>query len=282
MKYILLLSLFISCFGFGQFPNETYSFETEALKEYKLPKVYRQELIQAKKRFIRKMYNDTVDGMCGGKLTYESLDQFRKDFDSCIFVHDFDYDGDYDILFYGERCYENPDVSIYYKNKKVYERKILGQQIVNLERHADSCTLTVLKKPCCADFRFQLIELVSKKKGKQGFKQTANESFYYNFFPENNSQYSIIDTTITLTTEKALWIAPDLSQETIDNFTSGGEIIGTVKENTTVRALNKYVINGISWYYVNVKSNDEVIPTKFWNIAHFGPITSFRGWISVE
>lgn len=279
MKHLLLLSVFISSFGFGQFSNNMCDFEKEITSSFHLPKQYKQQILKIKKDFIRRMYNDTTSELCYGKLSAESYLEFYHRYDTAIYVYDFNYDGKKDILFFGRKCpgYESTDVSIFYRVGKEYSIQRLGTWIISMDLEKTNFKMTLVKYPCCADFMLQAMKY-ERSKGDDSIQQLTNQVFGYD---ECDEQIQSIDTTFSFTQDKKVMIYPDLNSEELEMFSyDGGALIGTLQKNTVVTSSNRIFLNGKMWYYAVIEINKSFLIEENWNNDHFGKITTVRGWIS--
>lgn len=284
MKIAFYIFCFIfTSYSFGQYSNDINTFRKETSTSITLPKQYKQETNQTKDRFLRREYNDTNSILCQGKLHNEDFKDFRSRYDTALYVHDFDADGDYDILFYGRLCpgYNNTDAVIFFKQGKNYIPMQLGNWIVKMDLTRKTTELAVMKTPGIADYQLEFMYYENVKGIEDSLVQYTHQVFGLD---DLEIQHTAIDTTLSIKKALQVVLAPDLTAERYSEFieTGGNPIIGKLVPGISLRAYNSYVFDNKTWYYIIANVNMEIILNEEWKHSHFGEIKSVRGWICLE
>lgn len=280
MKLVLI---FVGCcvlfVAQAQFPEELNAFKETVMKGENFPRQYKQQITQSRRRFLKKMYNDTSSSLCSGKQSFGTFSAFAGHYDTTLFLHDFDFDGDYDVLFWGKICPEDetPELRIFYKSGKSYEEQLLGNWLISMERTPGSCTIVSLKTPCCNSNHYQAMEFKSTRKERSGFEQLTNQAFAYDYsdvLPE------AMDTVFNFPIEKEIWANAGAIEAYAE--TDKTAMIGTIKPNVPIHAYNRLTILGKEWYYIVVNPEVHCTVAPGWNDETYGKITVLRGWIVLE
>lgn len=283
-----ILVIYIICFifancSFGQYSNDINAFRKETTVPVKLPKQYKQETTQTKIRFLRKMYNDTSSVFCQGKLSAESFGEFRNRYDTTLYVHDFDGDGDYDILFFGRLCpgYENTNALLFFKKGKEYTPQHLGTWIVKMDLTRKTTELAILKTPCCDDYQLEFMYYENVKGLEDSLAQYTHQVFGLDYFKDPPKS---IDTSLSITRKLDVVMAPDLTAEEYNQVlkSGGNPIIGTLIPGKSLKTYNTYEFDGKTWYYIIANVNSEILLNEDWKNSDFGDIKAVRGWICLE
>lgn len=282
MRCLLLFCLFVSGFGFGQ-SNDFESFNSEINTSISLPRQFKQQTRQTKQRFLRKEYNDTNSLLCQGKLYSKDFSDFRHRYDTALYVHDFDLDGDLDILIFGRLSpgFDVPDVYIYFKERNKYLPQHLGNVATKMNLSRSSTEITVLKIGCCSDFQMEYMYYESVSGIRDSIRQYTHQIFEWT---ELERPPVKIDTFFILSSEQRLIMSPELTPEDYAIYSEIGvnPEIGTLITGTKIRAYNSYLENGKTWYYIIPNANSEIILNEEWKPNWFGEVKATRGWICLE
>ena len=229
------------------------------------------------------MYEDTSSILCSGKLYAENFVDFCNRYDTVLYVHDFDIDGDLDILFYGRVCpgYENTNALLFFKVGKNYVPQELGYWIIKMKLSRKHTGMVVLKTPCCADFRLEYMYYESNENVRDSIRQFSHQIMYAY---QLETAPAKTDTILTFSSEQKLIMSPNLTQEDIDLYQqiAANPEIGTLKPGVKLKAYNTYTENGKTWYYIIANANSEVSLNPEWSESYFGEIKAARGWVCLE
>lgn len=250
-----------------------------------LPKQFKQETRQTKYRFLKKEFNDTSSLLNQGKLYTEHFNEFKSYYDTSLYVHDFDLDGDYDILFFGRPCRgsETHQVILYFKNGSKYIPQQMGNWLVGMKATRRVTEIAVLNPPCCAggiQLEFMYYEAVDGL--RDSLRQFSHQIFGLDAFESKLPEK--IDTLISFTKPVTMFNRPDNTDEDKQFYleTEQSPIIGIISPGTVLQAYNVFEFQGKRWFYIIAKVGAEIQLSEEWNHSFNGEIKAARGWICLE